>query len=53
MVFNKQFINLYFTLPDAAEYAYLAKRLKGNNDAPNSDIYRIGLKITYKKGTIS
>ena len=46
--YNTENNELYFTLPDAAEYAYLAKRLKGNDDAPNSDIYRIGLKNSLK-----
>jgi OOP family OmpA-OmpF porin len=43
----------YFTLPDAAEYAYLAKRLKENDDVPNSEIYRIGLKNSLKPKLLS
>lgn len=46
--YNTENNEFYFTLPDAAEYAYLAKRLKGNDDVPNSDIYRIGLKNSLK-----
>tara|TARA_B100000768_G_scaffold40662_1_gene39536 strand:- start:446 stop:2308 length:1863 start_codon:yes stop_codon:yes gene_type:complete len=46
--YNTENNEFYFTLPDAAEYAYLAKRLKGNDDVPNSDIYQIGLKNSLK-----
>lgn len=46
--YNTENNEFYFTLPNDAEYAYLAKRLKGNDDVPNSDIYRIGLKNSLK-----
>ena len=38
----------YFTIPNDAQYAYLAKRLQGSEHAPNSDVFRIELKNSFK-----